>query len=171
MDIELPRLKWYVKLGEMVKQGKISEEDINNNVRHILKVKFQLGLFEHPYVEEHLAEKLCDAPQFRNLARKAARQSIVLLKNEGNVLPLKNIRKLAVIGPNADVVQLGGYSARGVKGVSPLQGIKNVLGKQMEVSYAKGCDLTGMNKSGFADAVAKVRDADACVMVMGGANW
>ena len=82
MDVELPRLKWYVKLGEMVKQGKISEEDINCNVRHILNVKFQMGLFEHPYVDEQSANKLCDAPQFRNLARKAARQSIVLLKNK-----------------------------------------------------------------------------------------
>lgn len=171
MDVELPRLKWYVKLGEMVKQGKISEEDINCNVRHILNVKFQMGLFEHPYVDEQSANKLCDAPQFRNLARKAARQSIVLLKNKKNILPLKNIRKLAVIGPNANVVQLGGYSAKGVKGITPLQGIKNILGEQIDVSYAKGCDLTGMNKSGFADAIAKVQEADACVMVMGGANW
>ena len=94
-----------------------------------------------------------------------------ILKNKKNILPLKNIRKLAVIGPNANVVQLGGYSAKGVKGITPLQGIKNILGEQIDVSYAKGCDLTGMNKSGFADAIAKVQEADACVMVMGGANW
>lgn len=171
MDVELPRIKSYAKLGEMVKQGKITEEEIDTNVRHILRVKFQMGLFEHPYVDEKLAEKLCDAPQFRNLAREAARQSIVLLKNEKNRLPLNGVRKLAVVGPNATVAQLGGYSARGVKGVSPLEGIKNIFGKQVEVSYVKGCDLTGNDMSGFAEAVKCVQDADACVMVMGGANW
>lgn len=171
MDVELPRIKSYVKLGEMVKQGKITKEEIDTNVRHILRVKFQMGLFEHPYVDEKLAEKLCDAPQFRNLAREAARQSIVLLKNEKNRLPLNGVRKLAVIGPNATVAQLGSYSARGVKGVSPLEGIKNIFGKQVEVSYAKGCGLTDNDTSGFADAVKCVQDADACVMVMGGANW
>lgn len=171
MDVELPRLKWYAKLTDMIKEGKITEEDINTNVRHILRVKFQMGLFEHPYVDEKLAEKLCDAPQFRNLAREAARQSIVLLKNEKNQLPLNGVHKLAVVGPNATVAQLGGYSAKGVKGVSPLEGIKNIFGKQVEVSYAKGCGLTGNDTSGFADAVKCVQDADACVMVMGGANW
>ncbi|WP_288360121.1 glycoside hydrolase family 3 N-terminal domain-containing protein [uncultured Bacteroides sp.] len=171
MDVELPRLKWYAKLTDMIKEGKITEEDINTNVRHILRVKFQMGLFEHPYVDEKLAEKLCDAPQFRNLAREAARQSIVLLKNEKNQLPLNGVHKLAVVGPNATVAQLGGYSAKGVKGVSPLKGIKNIFGKQVEVSYAKGCGLTGNDTSGFADAVKCVQDADACVMVMGGANW
>ena len=141
------------------------------NVRHILKVKFQMGLFEHPYVDESLAEKKCDTPQFRQLARRAARESIVLLKNEHDVLPLKGIHRLAVVGPNANVVQLGGYSAKGVRGVSPLQGIEQVLGSQIEVSYAKGCEVTGTDKSGFAQAVQTVRESDACVMVMGGANW
>lgn len=171
MDVELPRIKSYAKLGEMVKHGKITEEEIDTNVRHILRVKFQMGLFEHPYVDEKLAEKLCDAPQFRNLAREAARQSIVLLKNEKNRLPLNDVHKLAVVGPNATLAQLGGYSAKGVKSVSPLEGIKNIFGKQVEVSYAKGCDLTGNDTSGFAEAVKCVQDADACVMVMGGANW
>lgn len=171
MDVELPRIKSYAKLAEMVRQGKITEEEIDTNVCHILRVKFQMGLFEHPYVDEKLAEKLCDAPQFRNLAREAARQSIVLLKNEKKRLPLNGVRKLAVVGPNANVVQLGGYSAKGVKGVSPLEGIRNVFGKQMEISYAKGCDLTGNDTSGFAEAVKCVQEADACVMVMGGANW
>lgn len=171
MDVELPRLKSYVTFADMVKQGKITEEEINENVRHILRVKFQMGLFDNPYVDESLAEKLCDAPQFRNLAREAARQSIVLLKNEKNILPLTNAHKIAVVGPNADVVQLGGYSANGVKGVSPLEGIKNIFGKQAEISFAKGCGITGNDKSGFAQAVETVQEADACVLVVGGANW
>lgn len=93
------------------------------------------------------------------------------MKNEHDVLPLKGIHRLAVVGPNANVVQLGGYSAKGVRGVSPLQGIEQVLGSQIEVSYAKGCEVTGTDKSGFAQAVQTVRESDACVMVMGGANW
>lgn len=137
MDIELPRLGPYVKFADMVKEGKITEEDINTNVRHILGVKFRMGLFEKPYVDEDLAEKLCDALRFRNLALEAARPSIVVLKNEKNILPLSAIRKLAVVGPNANVTQLGGYSAKGVKGVSSLEGIKNVFGVQTEITYAK----------------------------------
>lgn len=171
MDMELPRLKSYVKLAEMVKAGKISEKEIDENVRHILRVKFQMGLFDRPYVDESLAEKLCDAPQFRALAREAARQSIVLLKNDKNVLPLDRARKIAVVGPNADVVQLGGYSAKGVKGVSPLAGIRNLFGKQAEISFAKGCGMTDGDTSGFAQAVKAVQEADVAVLVMGGANW
>ncbi len=171
MDVELPRLNTYVKLDEMIRQGKISEEDINENVRHILRVKFEMGLFEHPYVDEALAEKLCDAPHFRSLAREAARQSIVLLKNEKNLLPLKGARKIAVMGPNADVVQLGGYSAKGVSGVSPLQGIRNIWGNRAEITFTKGCGMTDNSKDGFEQAIKNAREADACILVMGGANW
>lgn len=170
LDMELPRLREYVKLADIIKQKKLTEEEIDTNVRHILRVKFQMGLFENPYINESLAGKLCNAPQFRNLAHEAACQSIVLLKNDKNILPLTNVRKIAVLGPNANVTQLGGYSARGVKGVSPLEGIKNIFGKQVEISYAKGCNLKDNDKSGFTQAVKVTQEADACILVMGGAN-
>ena len=171
LDLELPRAREYVRLEEMVRQGKISEEDIDKNVRRILRMKFQIGLFENPYTDESDAEELCDAPQFRQLARKAARESIVLLKNDNGVLPLGNVDKIAVIGPNADKVQLGGYSAKGVKGISPLDGIRKVFGDKVQISYARGCDFTGTGKEGFSEAVRKASEADVCVLAMGGENW
>lgn len=170
LDVELPRLNSYITLGEMVEQGKITEQDIDKNVGHILSVKFRMGLFEHPYIDETKAEKLCDAPEFRQLAREAACQSIVLLKNDNELLPLKNVRKIAVMGPNADVVQLGGYSARKVSGVTPLEGIRNAFGNQAEILYAKGCNLTSVDKKEFDKAIQTARKADACILVMGGAN-
>ena len=109
--------------------------------------------------------------QFRRLARKAARESIVLLKNDNGVLPLGNVDKIAVIGPNADKVQLGGYSAKGVKGISPLAGIRKVFGDKVQISYARGCDFTGTGKEGFSEAVRKASEADVCVLAMGGENW
>lgn len=171
MDVELPRPNEYLRLEKMVEEGKITEKEIDENVRHILRVKFQMGLFENPYIDETKAEKLCDAPQFRALAREAARQSIVLLKNDKNILPLKNFKKIAVLGPNANVAQLGGYSANKVNKISPLQGMKNIFGQQAEIIYAQGCGIKDENKDGFAQAVKAAEEADVCVLMMGGANW
>lgn len=171
LDVELPRLKSYVNLPLMVEQGKIAEESINENVKHILRVKFQLGLFEHPYVDESQAALICNADTFRTLARKAARQSMVLLKNDKKILPLAKVNKLAVIGPNAGELVLGGYSAEGVQGVSPLEGLKQSVGKEVEILYAKGCDLTSDDKSGFDEAVEIARSSDVCVLVMGGRTY
>jgi len=169
LDVDLPRLKSYVNLIQMVKDGKIKETAINENVKHILRVKFELGLFENPYIEDSSAARLEDAAPFRQLARKAARESIVLLKNKNNILPLL-VKNIAVIGPNSDRLQLGGYSSRDVKGPTPLQGIKNIFGKEVNITYAKGCELTGNNKSGFEEALKTAQQADVCVLVMGGRN-
>ena len=169
LDVDLPRVKSYQQLIQMVKDGKIEEKSIDENVRRVLKVKFELGLFENPYVEEKLAVELEDAPDFRALAGKAARQSIILLKNDNGVLPL-DAKKIAVIGPNANTLQLGGYSARKVKGATPLEGIREVFGKQAEISYAKGCKISRNDRSGFAEAMQVAEQADACILVMGG-NW
>ncbi len=169
LDVDLPRLKSYVNLIQMVKDGKMKESAIDENVKHILRVKFELGLFENPYIEDSSAARLEDAPLFRQLARRAARESIILLKNKNNALPL-SAKNIAVIGPNADRLQLGGYSSRDVKGPTPLQGIKNIFGTDATISYAKGCDLTGTNKSGFDEALKTAQQADVCVLVMGGRN-
>lgn len=169
LDVDLPRIKSYQQLIQLVKEGKIEEKSIDTNVRRILRAKFEAGLFEKPYIDEKLAPKLEDAPQFRNLARKAAQESIVLLKNNNHVLPL-SAKRIAVIGPNANTLQLGGYSALNVKGATPLEGIRNIFGKQSEISYAKGCDLIGNDKSGFAEAMQTAKQADICILVMGG-SW
>ena len=169
LDVDLPRLKSYVNLIQMVKEGKIKESSIDENVRHILRVKFKLGLFENPYVNDSSAAKLQDAPEFRQLARRAAGESIILLKNNNNILPL-TFKNIAVIGPNADKVQLGGYSARDVKGITPLQGIKNIFGANANITFSKGCTLNKDDKSGFEDALKTAKQADVSVLLMGGQN-
>lgn len=143
LDMELPDIYFYGKpLLEAAKNGSVSKRVIDNAVRNILRAKFRLGLFENPYVDPDAAAAMNDTPEHRALAREAAREAIVLLKNEGNVLPLKKeIKSIAVIGPNADVVKLGGYSGFGMKTVSILDGIKSKLGSAVKVTYEKGCDI------------------------------
>lgn len=170
VDVDLPRLKSYVQLIEMVKQGKIKQSVIDESVKRILRVKFEMGLFDHPYIEDTtLAAKLNNSPAYRKLALTAAEQSIVLLKNNNNVLPLASfVKNIAVIGPNANKLQLGGYSARGVRGVTPLEGIKNIFGATASIRYAAGCSLTGFDKSGFNEAITIAQQSDVCILVMGG---
>jgi beta-glucosidase len=122
----------------------LDEETLNTAVRRVLRAKFLLRLFDDPYVDPERAEKTCDAAQSRALARQAARECIVLLKNEENALPLrKEIKTLAIIGPNADTAELGDYSGRNKNLVSPLQGIRNKVGHRAKVLYAKGCEILG----------------------------
>jgi len=167
LDVDLPRLKSYLTLIESVKEGKIKETDIDENVKRILRVKFEIGLFEHPYIDIKDSTKVQDISKYRQLALKAAEQSIILIKNKGKVLPLK-AGKIAVIGPNADKLQLGGYSARNVKGLTPYQAIENEFRNVATVLYAKGCNLTGNDKTGFPNAISTAKQADVIILVMGG---
>jgi beta-glucosidase len=143
LDMELPDIYFYgAPLLEAAKDGSVSKKAIDNSVKNILRAKFRLGLFEKPYVDPQAAAAINDAPEHRALAREAAREAIVLLKNEGNVLPLrKEIKSIAVIGPNADIVKLGGYSGYGMKTVTILDGIRNKLGSAATVYYEKGSDV------------------------------
>lgn len=142
MDIELPNIYIFGEpLLEAVKEGLISESTIDQSVRRILTIKFKLGLFDDPYVDAKQAEKINDCEQHRELALQAAQQAIVLLKNENNILPLdKKVNSIAVIGPYADVVNLGGYSGLGMKTVTPLEGIKNKVNSATKVIFEKGCE-------------------------------
>ncbi len=114
IDVELPDYDCYAEpLEEYVEKGKISEELINNAVERVLTMKFKLGLFENPYVNSEVAPATWDTPEQRKLSRDIARKSVVLLKNEGDILPLKkDVKTLAVIGPSADSQRnlLGDYS-------------------------------------------------------------
>jgi beta-glucosidase len=143
LDMELPDIYFYGKpLLEAAKDGSVSRRALDTAVRNVLRAKFRLGLFENPYVDPEAAAAINDTPEHRALARQAAREAIVLLRNDGNVLPLKKeIKSIAVIGPNADVVKLGGYSGFGMKTVSILEGIRNKLGSTVNVTYEKGCDI------------------------------
>jgi beta-glucosidase len=127
-----------------VRDGVIPEALIDTAVARILRAKFLLGLFEQPYAEAAYAERLTNCDAHRQLALRAARQAIVLLKNEGPVLPLDRtaLKSIAVIGPNAAVAHLGGYSAEPAYSVSVLDGIRHKVGDAVNVLYAEGCRIT-----------------------------
>jgi len=168
LDIELPNIDCFEKLTRLVKQNKISVKVIDECVKRILRVKFWLGLFEEPYVNPKHAGEICDCIKHRKLALKAAQKSIVLLKNNKNILPLKNIKSIAVIGPNANEVRLGGYSCREPNHVvTPLEGIKNRASKKIIINFAKGCDIKDKSKKGFDSAVSIAGRSDVAILFMG----
>lgn len=120
--------------------GTIDIKRIDDAVSRVLRAKFELGLFEQPYVDEKAAKQ--SLPTHKIIARKAALKSIVLLKNEGNILPLsKKLKSIGVIGEDALLARLGGYSGPGNNKVSILDGIKNRVGNNMQVLYSKGCSI------------------------------
>jgi len=130
----------HVPLLKAFREGMIDEKAIDEAVTRVLQAKFRLGLFEHPYADPDEAERWNGHPDHRTLALEAARESIVLLKNDRNVLPLKkNLKRLAVIGPDAVEARLGGYSGPGLRKVSILDGLKESLGARTSIEYAEGC--------------------------------
>src|SRR5258708_22027677 len=133
-------------LRELVKEGQVSMKTLDDRVRDVLRVKFILGIFDHPYVADAVATKrLVNSAEHQQVALRAARESLVLLKNEKNILPLsKGIKSIAVIGPNADDDSTARYryGPSAVKGVTALEGIKTKLGNRVKVNYAKGCAIT-----------------------------
>jgi beta-glucosidase len=173
-------------LRELVKDGKVSMATLDDRVRDVLRVKFLVGIFDHPYVEDAgYAEKIANSPEHQQVALRAARESIVLLKNDRNILPLsKDIHSIAVIGPNADDDSLTRYryGPNGVKGTTVLEGIKNKLGERVKVNYAKGCNptndnwpetevlpepLTQKEKEEIDKAVEAAKTSDLAVVVLG----
>ncbi len=121
--------------------GSISTQTIDEAVARVLRLKFELGLFENPYINASQATSSNGNQKNKDLAKKAALESIVLLKNNNSVLPIsKTIKSIAVIGPDADAARLGGYSGPGNENVSILSGIKNLVGKDVEVKYTLGCN-------------------------------
>jgi beta-glucosidase len=186
VDIELPDPDIYPHLLQLVKDGKIPEATIDRAVTRNLRAKFTVGLFENPYVDPDQAVRVTNSAEHQKLAAEAARRSIVLLKNENNLLPLdrSKLKTLAVIGPNAARVHLGGYSDNPGRGVSVLQGVTDKAGPQIKVVYAEGCKITKEGGNWFADtatpageaedkkliaeAVVTARSADAALLVIGG---
>ena len=173
-------------LRELVKEGKVTMKTLDDRVRDTLRVKFILGLFDRPYVQDADASaRLVNSAEHQQVALRAARESIVLLKNEKNILPLsKNIRSIAVIGPNADddTNTKYRYGPSDVRGVTVLEGIKNKLGPTVKVTYAKGCDvidsgwpeseilpgpLTEKESDEISTAVKAASSADISVVVLG----
>ncbi len=130
----------YPLFFEAFKEGMIKESIINEAIRRVLRAKFKLGLFENPYVDVENAKNQNGNIKHRQLAKKAAQESIVLLKNENNILPLKkNLKKIAIIGEDAVEGRLGGYSGPGNNVINILEGIKQKTKGFAEISYSQGC--------------------------------
>ena len=162
----------YIHQQKLLADGKITEKQIDDAVRRILRIKFMLGLFDDPYryCDTIREKELILNPRHLEIAREVARKSMVLLKNDG-VLPLsKKLNTVAVIGPLADNTEdiIGTWSARGEgkDAVSVLTGIRQKL-PNTKVIHAKGCDITGDSKAGLTEAIATARKADAVVLVVG----
>jgi beta-glucosidase len=158
-------------LIENVEEGKVPEALVDRAVRRVLELKFRLGLFDHPYVDLAQAERVVHSQQHQQLALQAAREGIVLLKNQNNLLPLrKDLKSIAVIGPNADDRwnQLGDYSPSEVpqEVITVLDGIKQAVSPATPVMYVKGCEVIG-GKEDFAKAVEVARHASVAVVVVG----
>ena len=159
-------------LIESVEEGKVSMDLIDRAVRRILRQKFVLGLFERPYVDPDYAVAMVHRREHQDLTLRAARESIVLLKNERGILPLrKDLKSIAVIGPNADHDRnlLGDYVSHAIPQhiVTVLEGIKGLVPATTRVLYAKGSEVWGTNRSGFAEAVQAAKGADIAVVVVG----
>jgi beta-glucosidase len=144
LDVELPGVYMYGEpLVKSVREGKVSQSTLDKAVSRVLKAKFRLGMFDHPAVDPASAGKINGSEEHRMLALRAARKAIVLLRNDNDVLPLnKRMKTIAVLGPKADAISLGGYSGFDMKVVTPLEGIRNKASKTTAVLYQKGCDLS-----------------------------
>jgi beta-glucosidase len=144
VDLELPFAGTYPTLLEQMKQGKVSAASVDVAVSRVLRAKFLAGLFDDPYVNPEFAVKITNSLEHQKLSLKAAHEAIILLKNQGNLLPLAKgkYKRIAVIGPNAADLHLGGYSEKPGRGVSILQGVKDKVGTSAEVLYSEGCRIT-----------------------------
>lgn len=172
VDMDMVSGVFIKHLPELIKEGKVKESAIDDAVRNILRVKFRLGLFDNPYVDENRSSILYDEAHLA-AAKRAVEESAILLKNEKEVLPLKeNIRTLAVVGPMADAPhdQLGTWVFDGEKThtQTPLAALKAMYGDRVQVLYEPGLTYSReKNAAGIAKAVAAARRADAVVAFVG----
>ncbi len=178
----------FTNLPEEVRAGRVPEPLLNAAAAHLLTIKFQLGLFENPFIDPDQAARATNCPEHKALALEAACKTIILLKNQDNLLPLdaSKLERIAVIGPNAAAVRLGGYSGDPGCAVSVLDGIRQKVGDTIQVIYAEGCGLTQAeggpqmwwqdeivptepeeDSARIAEAVRVAQQADVVVMALG----
>jgi beta-glucosidase len=187
VDYDLGGRGCFNAMAEQVQKGLVTQEALDRAVRNILRVKFISGLFDHPYGNIERMKTLMNCSNHKKLARKAAQEAMILLKNENDLLPLDSnkIQKLAIIGPNAADIHLGGYSFTPMDGISVLEGIKNFADKRIEIHYAEGCKITLNNEVDWhvnenpilstpeidhkliAEAVATAKKCNAVLLVLG----
>ncbi|QOG02626.1 glycoside hydrolase family 3 N-terminal domain-containing protein [Flavobacterium sp. MDT1-60] len=177
-DMDMESNAYRYNLAQLVKEGKVSIDLIDDAVKRILRKKYELGLFDDPYrySDEKRAEKALNNPENRKAALEVAEKSIVLLKNENQTLPLsKNLKTIAFIGPMVKEYKanMGFWSVElpdvdyDKWVVSQWDGLQNKVGKNTRLLYAKGCEVDGDNKDGFAEAVATAKQADVVILSIG----
>jgi beta-glucosidase len=161
----------YENIPQLVKEGKLDAEVVDRAVSRQLRAKFEMGLFENPYqgVPENATKAIVHTEEHVKIARKIEAESIVLLENKNSTLPLPKSAKVAVIGPMANITNLGDYvvfrSQYNPTNVTPLQGIQRATNGT--VTYAQGCERWSNDQSGFPDAVAAAEAADVAIVVVG----
>ena len=168
VDMDMMSFGYIQYVKELVEEGKIKVETIDNAVRNILRVKFQLGLFENPYVDESLARQVAYAPEHLAAAKQCAVESAILLQNNNKVLPLKDAKRILVTGPMADAKyeQLGTWAFDGEEAytVTPLDALR----KDYDVVYVPGTTYSrDSSTAGIPEAVAAARGVDAVVVCVG----
>ena len=185
VNIELPDPDCYLELVDLVKKRVLKEPQLDELVAPMLLWKFKLGLFDDPYVDPEVADRVVGCEEHSKLARQSAREVITLLKNEGGLAPLdlSKYKTIAVIGPNANRTLLGGYSGVPKHEVTVLEGIKARVGNQAKVVYSEGCKITiGGNwnqdavvasnpdedRKQIAEAVEVAKQADVIILAIGG---
>ena len=185
VNIELPEPDCYLHLVELVCEGVLKERQLEELIAPMLYWKFKLGLFDDPYVDPAEAERVVGCDEHRQLALQAARETITLLKNENNLAPLDpaKLKTLAVIGPNANRMLLGGYSGLPKHNVTVLDGIKAKVGDRVKVLYSEGCKISlggswqqdevvasdpAEDRRQIVEAVEVAKQADVIVLAIGG---
>lgn len=185
VNIELPDPDCYLHLAELVRKGVLGESELDELVAPMLFWKFQMGLFEDPYVDPQEAERVVGSDAHRALALSAAREAITLLRNENNLAPLdpNTIKSIAVIGPNANRPLLGGYSGVPKQNVTVLEGIQEKVGHRARVIFSEGCKITvggswnqdevvpsepEEDRQAIGEAVEVAKKADVIVLAIGG---
>jgi beta-glucosidase len=187
MDLDLPNMNSYGKLKEVIKNNPNLLKNLDESVRRILSVKYKLGLFDNPFVDEAACEKFVGSKNNIALALKMAEESIVLLKNDSSILPLikENIKSIALIGPNAKSLDTGVYSIPNTRIVSIFDGIKNIAGGTIIINYAEGCKIPEVTPNGnpqtnikffsleeeeksIQEAVTLAKKSDVAIICVGG---
>lgn len=185
VDVELPNRAAYPRLLDLVQSGEVREALVDRAVARLLRAKFLAGLFENPYADADAAERITGNAEARALATRAAEKAMILLKNEGDLLPLDlaALDEIAVIGPNAAEAILGGYTDVPRQTVSILDGVRERAGGDTRITYAEGVRITeghnwwadevrladpAENRDRIREAVEVAKAADVAIVVVGG---
>ncbi|MEN8907213.1 MAG: beta-glucosidase BglX [Clostridiales bacterium] len=173
IDVDMCSFGYLKNLKELIDEGSISIDDLNESVRNVLRLKFMLGLFDNPYKsDEKLENEYVMKKEYLELSRESAQKSIVLLKNSEKILPLdKNLKKISLIGPLADNKEdlLGSWATTGNKErvVTVLEGLNKAVCDKTDIMYSIGCEIEGEDEKYFNEAIEMAKKSDAIIAVLG----